>query len=113
MDCDRQSAIRDLHSERVTLDRRIAQSTQSYEPPLIRMHVMGIDLQRSQLNKPRLVRSASPAHLDAIGSLPTTIAPAPHQPGAQLHDVLALVQQRAPSATGLFVRNGVLYVAYR
>jgi hypothetical protein len=51
-------------------------------------------------------------HLDEIGSLPHDIAPHLGAPGAALDDVLALIREVVPSATGLVVQNGRLFVVY-
>jgi hypothetical protein len=76
---------------------------------------MKIDSFLQHLGRGRPQRTAAPratGQLDEIGPAPPGIAAAPEAPGAQLHDVLAAVQQRVPAATGLMIRDGVLYVAY-
>ena len=51
-------------------------------------------------------------HLDEIGSLPQDIAPHLGAPGAALDDVLAHIREVVPSAAGLVVQNGRLFVVY-
>lgn len=73
----------------------------------------------SLLSRARAARRSAPApvsrepvYFDEIGPVPPGIASRPDQPGVLLHDVLAAVQERVPSATGLAVRDGHLSVAH-
>lgn len=60
----------------------------------------------------RTMPPPSRTHLDEIGSLPYDIAPHLGAPGAALDDVLAHIREVVPSATGLVVQNGRLFVVY-
>lgn len=76
---------------------------------------MTIQALQSRLGGPSPSRRTAPppaVHYDEIGELPPGIAVGPGAAGAQLHDVLALVQRSVPSATGVVVRNGRLFVTH-
>lgn len=69
----------------------------------------------SRLSAPASGRRTTPSpalHSEEIGEPPAGIAVAPGGPGAQLHDVLAFVQRTVPTATGLAVRGGRMFVMY-
>jgi hypothetical protein len=54
-----------------------------------------------------------PVYFDHTGPLPAGIADALDAPGALLNDVLGLIQQRVPGVTGMFIRDGVLFVVHQ
>lgn len=76
---------------------------------------MTIQALLSQRSVPAHDRRTTPSpavHSEEIGAPPAGIAAAPGGSGAQLHDVLALVQRTVPTAVGLAVRGGQMVVAY-
>lgn len=76
---------------------------------------MTIDLSLSQLlGGTSGVRTTplTPPHLDDVGAVPDNVAPEPGAPGASLDDVLAHVRAQVPSANGLLVQGGRLFVVY-
>lgn len=75
---------------------------------------MTIDLLSQLLGTTSGLRTArlTPPHLDDLGAVPDNIAPEPGAPGAALDDVLAHVRAHVPSASGLLVQGGRLFVLY-
>jgi hypothetical protein len=62
---------------------------------------------RTPFKAPTPARSAV-THHDLVGPVPAGIATQHDAPGAPLHEVLALVQERVPTVASLFVRDGQL-----